>query len=99
LSAAQGFVMPSLLETPSIAALEAAAYGKPLLITKVGSTMEYFGPHAIYVDPDNVQSMVDGFSRLLMETATHSLVSERAKQFTWEASATSLNNIYKETLE
>lgn len=98
LSAARGFVMPSMLETPSIAALEAAAYGKPILITGIGSTQEYFGEHAIYIEPTSLESISDGIKRLLLDDGCHAVVTQRAKRFTWESSAISLNNIYKDML-
>lgn len=98
LSAADGFVMPSLLETPSIAALEAAAYGKPLLITELGSTTEYFGTNAIYVNPHESNSISNGIRRLFVNDETHALVTQYAKRFTWEASAASLKQIYRNIL-
>lgn len=54
------FAMPSMLETPSIAALEAAACGARILITTEGSTREYFNETVTYVDPTSVSSMIDG---------------------------------------
>ncbi|MDE7065597.1 MAG: glycosyltransferase family 4 protein, partial [Desulfovibrionaceae bacterium] len=58
MAACELFVMPSLLETPSLAALEAAAQGARIAITSVGSTAEYFGGMAEYLDPLNVDSIV-----------------------------------------
>ena len=53
------FAMPSTLETPSIAALEAAYMGKKILITEVGSTREYYGDEAIYVNPMSLESITN----------------------------------------
>jgi len=51
------FVLPSLLETPGLAALEAAAQNAPLAVTEVGCTREYFGEEASYLDPLSVASI------------------------------------------
>ena len=51
------FAMPSLLETPSIAAIEASAMGAKILLTEVGSTREYFGDSVTYVNPTSTESM------------------------------------------
>jgi glycosyltransferase involved in cell wall biosynthesis len=98
LAACAGFAMPSLLETPSIAALEAAAVGKPVLITEIGSTREYFGPEAVYVAPQDSDSLRAGIARLLADDAAHRRVTQRVRQFTWEASAKSLMKLYGEML-
>jgi len=45
------FVLPSLYETPGIAALEAGLAGAKIVITPFGGTTEYFGSDAEYVDP------------------------------------------------
>ena len=45
------YVLPSLCETPGIAALEAASQGANVIITSEGATEEYFGEYATYVDP------------------------------------------------
>ena len=65
-SACEAFVAPSLLETPGLAALEARAMGCRVVITKVGSTREYFGDSVHYVDPTNVESISHGLA-LAME--------------------------------
>ncbi|WP_063896672.1 glycosyltransferase [Burkholderia stagnalis] len=64
LSGCEFFAMPSLLETPSIAAIEAAALGCRVLLTKVGSTREYFGDSVTYVDPWSRDSMRTGIGEV-----------------------------------
>lgn len=49
-AACEVFCLPSTLETPGLAALEAAAVWAPLVVTREGSTREYFGDYAEYVD-------------------------------------------------
>ena len=44
------FVLPSTLETPGFAALEAAASGVPVVVTSEGFAREYFGAHVHYVN-------------------------------------------------
>jgi glycosyltransferase involved in cell wall biosynthesis len=56
-AAARSFVLPSFLEAPGLAALEAGLAGCPVAITKVGATREYFGDHARYLDPSSVESI------------------------------------------
>ena len=52
------FCLPSTLETPGIAALEAAYFNKPIVITKYGGTTQYFGDKVHYVDWRNVDEIV-----------------------------------------
>ena len=66
------FAMPSLLETPSIAAIEAAVSGARILITKEGSTQEYFKDSVIYVDPFSQASLQNGIMQALEAQADHS---------------------------
>lgn len=93
MAGAEAFVMPSTLETPSIAALEAAATGCRLLITRVGSTVEYFGDSAIYVEPDSIDSMKSGVASVLQ--AEHGLLRERVKsKFLWSHVVAELETAY-----
>lgn len=50
-AAAKVFVMPSLFETPSLSALEAGLAGCNIVITRGGSTTEYFKNLVRYVNP------------------------------------------------
>ncbi len=48
---ARGFVLPSVCETLSLSALEAAATGCPLLLSKLPWATTTFGDHASYISP------------------------------------------------
>lgn len=93
IAGAEAFVMPSTLETPSIAALEAAAMGCRLLVTDVGSTKEYFGEDAIYINPDSFESMQDGLVRVLLAEKGH-LQSRVRARFMWESVVDELERAY-----
>jgi len=51
------YAQPSLLETPGLATLEAAALGKPIVSGTCATEEEYFGEHAHYCDPMSVDSI------------------------------------------
>ncbi|MDD1782483.1 glycosyltransferase [Enterovibrio sp. ZSDZ35] len=56
-SGASVFCLPSTLETPGLAALEAMASGCKCIVTSEGSTKEYFGDHALYCQHDDIESI------------------------------------------
>ncbi len=64
-AASNTFVLPSMFETPGIAALEAALAGAKVVITPYGGTKEYFGDFATYVEPGSVASIRDGITAAL----------------------------------
>jgi glycosyltransferase involved in cell wall biosynthesis len=69
------FALPSLFETPGLAALEAAAQGAPVVVTGEGSTREYFGTAARYVDPKSTASIASAISDALAQRLTRSAPS------------------------
>jgi glycosyltransferase involved in cell wall biosynthesis len=81
------FVLPSLLETPGLSALEAAARGKKLVITEIGAMGEYFGDFVTYVDPYSVHSIREGIERELKTHRDGSLRHHVAANFTWQHTA------------
>lgn len=93
------FAMPSTLETPSIAALEAAACGAKILITSEGSTKEYFKDLAIYVDPFEIKSIVRAIDSTLVKDSEDDLKEIIKNQYTWEKVVASLQKAYSHLLE
>lgn len=68
---AAAFALPSLCETPGIAALEAASAGVPVVVTSVGGAREYLGDLAHYVNPKDVRSMVRAIEQALRAPRVH----------------------------
>lgn len=91
------FCLPSTLETPGLAALEAATQGCQLVITEEGSTREYFGDHAVYVSPDDVNSIAQGMTQLVARgTRPTAADAERIyQQFAWLRVVEKLKDIYE----
>ncbi|CAB3776363.1 D-inositol 3-phosphate glycosyltransferase [Paraburkholderia caffeinitolerans] len=89
------FCLPSTLETPGLAALEAAAQRAPLLITSEGSCEEYFGGHARYVPPgdDAVLAAALGEALAVSEPGAGSFNSA---DFTWARTTAELRDVYRE---
>ena len=92
------FALPSLLETPGLAALEAAASGAPVLITAEGSTEEYFGAGAYYVDPGNVEDIAEKIELGLKRNRVDLELQSRIKRFSWDKVAVQLEVAYEKAI-
>lgn len=92
------FVLPSLLETPGLAALEAAAQGAKLVITAEGATREYFGPFAHYVDPTSAASLRKGIEDGRAARPSDRLRERVLGHFTWGHAGRALVEAYERTL-
>jgi len=94
-SGCEFFALPSLLETPGLAALEAAGAGAKVLITSEGSTKEYFKNFATYIDPNDQESISLGISSVLLDTKNNNLKNHIAGRFTWKEVIKDLVKIYE----
>ena len=92
------FALPSLLETPGIAAIEAALFNKPILITKIGSTKEYFGNHVFYVDPYSIHSISKAIKKAKSQKNSN-LSNIIRNNFIWDKSALKLKEVYKNIIQ
>lgn len=97
-AAADTFVLPSLFETPGIAALEAALAGAKMVITPYGGTREYFGDMAEYVDPHSVSSIKEGIVKALQTKNNGQLREHIRKEFLWQRISELTAGVYKEIL-
>jgi glycosyltransferase involved in cell wall biosynthesis len=98
-AAAKVFVLPSLFETPGLAALEAGAYGCNLAITNGGSTKEYFGNHAFYFNPQSTKEIQTGIINAYTKPKRNELRDYIIEHFTWEKVAEKTMLAYKWALE
>lgn len=89
------FVLPSLFETPGIAALEAGLAGAKVVITPHGGPREYFGEMADYVDPYSVESIRTGIMSALGRSRTSDLSSHISSRFLWRHAAEQTLEVYR----
>lgn len=92
------FALPSTLETPGLAALEAAAQGASLVITSEGSCEEYFGESAMYVDPLSSESIEQGIRKAFDVTPAMAKQKIRDK-FAWANGVKYLAETYQAVLD
>ncbi|MGB7248085.1 MAG: glycosyltransferase [Phormidesmis sp.] len=97
-AACAAFVLPSTLETPGLAALEAAALGAKVVITQEGCTQEYFGDRVVYADPLSVDSIRTAICQQLQGTVQSGLAAHVASEFTWHNAAQQLKQAYSQVL-
>lgn len=98
-NAADLLVAPSTYEGFGITVLEAMACGLPVIAANVTSLPEVTGDAAILVDPLDVTAICKWIERILAEPRISQELKtkglQRAKQFTWQAVAEQVAQIYE----
>lgn len=102
MTAAEGFVWPSLYEGFGLPPLEAMACGAPVLTSNTSSLPEAVGDAALTVDPEDEDAIADAIRRLATDDALRARLREagpvRAAQFTWQRTAELTAAVYRRTL-
>ncbi|MBZ0306990.1 MAG: glycosyltransferase family 4 protein [Anaerolineae bacterium] len=95
-------VYPSLYEGFGFPPLEAMACGTPVITSDRGALREIAGEAALYVDPEEPESIAEAMQRLLLdETLTQEMRIkglEHVRQFTWEQTARQTLAVYEKVL-
>ncbi|NOR54972.1 MAG: glycosyltransferase [Sulfurovum sp.] len=94
-AACELFALPSTVETPGLAALEAAAMGAKILVTLEGCTQEYFGNYVTYVDPNSEEDIKEGISKSLNKQCSKELYKHMKENFLWSNVVKKLSNTYE----
>ena len=97
-AACSAFALPSLYETPGIAALEAALAGARIVITKYGGTVDYFEDLATYVEPTDVGSIARGINTALAAPAPPALRDRMRTEFLWPRVSEKTVAVYREAM-
>jgi len=93
------FALPSLFETPGIAALEAALAGAKIVITPYGGTKDYFNSMVTYVEPRSVESIKSGIVASLNNPKQSVLQEHIKKEFLWSRVAEKTLAVYQQVLQ
>jgi glycosyltransferase involved in cell wall biosynthesis len=97
-SACDVFTLPSQYETPGIAALEAGLAGAKIVITPFGGTRDYFGNHAVYVDPTSVTDIAQGIRTALDQKKDTGLCEHIKNEFIWRRVGEKTKQVYEHVL-
>lgn len=96
------FVFPSLAEGFGLPPLEAMACGTPVIASDCTALPEVVGDAALLVDPQDPRTLAAQVLRVLEDSQLAAGLREagleRARDFTWAATATATARIYKEAL-
>ena len=95
-AACELFVLQGWFETPGLVALEAALAGAKIIVTKGGSTYEYFKGHTDFIDPSSPEDIRMKISSNLHKHKTGLLKQHVLDHFTWRAAARATAGYYKE---
>jgi glycosyltransferase involved in cell wall biosynthesis len=93
------FVLPSMFETPGIAALEAGLAGAKIVITPHGGTKDYFGSMAEYVDYRSPESIRNGIVTALQRPASDTLQRHIENEFLWSRVAEKTLSFYQRSFK
>src|SRR5262249_3648003 len=100
LSSAAVLCYPSLYEGFGLPILEAMSRGVPVVASNTSSIPEVAGDAAILVDPLDVGSLAAALVKVLSDEQTAADLAqrgrERAKRFSWNATAQATLQVYKE---
>lgn len=91
--------LPSLHEGTGLVALEAAVHGANVVITKFGGATDYFGPHAFYVNPYDVDNIREALVHAWQSPPSTVLRRHIADNLTWDHSAQRLSELYRHFIE
>lgn len=95
-------IMPSLYEGFGLPVLEAMQSGCPVISSHGGSLQEVAGEAAYIVDPQNIDNMAEGLSKVFYDEQLQLLLQkkgfEQAKKFSWRATAADTLKVYEQTI-
>ena len=100
-AASKVFAAPGWFETPGLAALEAAAAGSAVAITRYGSTRDYFGEEAEYFDPSDIDSIRKAvLSAMEIKEEVRGVLKDRIKkEYLWDNVAEETLKAYEKVLD
>jgi glycosyltransferase involved in cell wall biosynthesis len=94
-AACDTFVLPSLYETPGLAALEAGLAGAKVCITRYGGTQEYFKDFASYLEPASEESIRNAIRQTLAREKDSRLREHIREHYLWSRAGETLAAVYQ----
>jgi glycosyltransferase involved in cell wall biosynthesis len=94
----EALIYPSLYEGFGLPILEAFASRTPVVTSNQGSMREVAGSAAILVEPDDINSIVEGIKKALNNKKLYiSLGRRRVKDYSWSNTVSETLKVYEES--
>ncbi len=90
-------VLPSWYELPGLVSLEAASFGRNVVVTRTGTSADYMGDVAFFCSPSDEDSIFSAVMAAYHSPARPNLV-EMAKSYTWERATNQTVRVYQAVL-
>lgn len=97
-AACKVFALPSMYETPGIAAMEAGLTSANIVITEKGGTRDYFDGFVEFMDPKSLDSLIEALNKAMKKDRDSRLKEHILKNFTWEIVGQKTFEIYQQIL-
>lgn len=94
-------VIPSTYEGFGIPAIESQIVGTPVIASSIPPLKEVLADSALYIDPQNEESLVTAFVKILDKDLSKKLIDKgklESAKFTWRKSAASLSLLFHQLL-
>lgn len=100
---AEAFVYPSYYEGFGLPVLEALNCGVPVICSNKSSLPEVAGEAALYIEPDDMQSIKEMLLKSVYDNDTRQSLSEKAlarvKDFSWKKTADRTIGLYRKVID
>jgi alpha-1,3-rhamnosyl/mannosyltransferase len=101
-SGARALILPSIDEGFGVPALEAMSAGVPVIASNRGALPEVIGSGGTLLDAEDVEGFAAAMERIVCDqawaTSQATAGLERAKAFTWSATAMRLRKVYTDAV-
>jgi tetratricopeptide (TPR) repeat protein len=96
-AAARTHVLPSWYELPGLVSMEAAYYGKNVVVTDYGTARDYLGDDAFYCRPDDADSIANAIMAAYYAPLREG-ARRRVENLTWKRAAEEYLHYYEQVL-
>ena len=98
MSSCQAFIVPSTFEAFGIVAVEAMAYGRPVIASRTGGLTEVVGEGGILVPPGDSEALAEALKKMLADKKLRDDLGvkarERAALYSWERATEGMMRCY-----
>jgi glycosyltransferase involved in cell wall biosynthesis len=102
MASCQTFIVPSTYEAFGIVAVEAMAYGRPVIASRTGGLVEVVGDGGMLVPPGDSKALAEAINAMLADRERRDEYGARARQraalYSWERATSGMMQCYQKAI-